>query len=368
MHIHWKIERWGDRKRGRLRDIIREINRMMIERKCMENRKLPKLDLNITNRCNFRCRHCAFDSGIACMNEMSLGELEKILRETKELGGEKIDITGGEALVREDVEEIVRLGKSLGYRIELVTNGYLLDSEKLKRLRELKVEGIAISLDGSTAERYNFVRRKDKAAFEKVTNTIREVQRSGFYTKINTTVFSSNLEDLSGITELAQNLGADELGFYYFTPVGRGSRNRELVANPFKWLNFIRTELLRYDNGKMKISLELPLIETDRWLPDYGCLAQREQSHLQVLPDGKAYPCAILASYGKPLGDLKECSVKEIWRNDSRWDNYWHGEVFPYFAQWGGCVDLGEHNLNDQSRKDYAYVCPLRKFELEEVL
>ena len=69
------------------------------------------------------------------MNEMSLGELEKILRETKELGGEKIDITGGEALVREDVGEIIGLGKSLGYRMELVTNGYLLNSERLKRLR-----------------------------------------------------------------------------------------------------------------------------------------------------------------------------------------------------------------------------------------
>ena len=334
----------------------------------MENRKLPKLDLNITNRCNFRCRHCAFDSGITSMNEMSLGELEKILRETKELGGEKIDITGGEALVREDVGEIIGLGKSLGYRMELVTNGYLLNSERLKRLRELKVEGIAISLDGSTAEKYNLIRRKDKVTFDKVTNTIQEVQRSGFYTKINTTVFSSNLEDLGRIVELAQNLGADELGFYYFTPIGRGSRNSELVADPLKWLNFIRTELPRYNNGKMKISLEVPLIETEKWKPDYGCLAQREQSHLQVLPDGKAYPCAILASYGKLLGDLRECSVKDIWKNELRWENYWRETIFPYFTKWGGCVDLGEYNLDERSKKDYASVCPLRKFELEEVL
>lgn len=333
----------------------------------MENRSLPKLDLNITNRCNFRCTHCAFDSGIAPMAEMSLGELEKILHETKGLGGEKIDITGGEALVREDVEEIILLGKSLGYRIELVTNGYLLNSERLKRLHDLKVEGVAISLDGSTAERYNLIRRKNQVVFERVLKVIQEAVGRGFYTKINTTVFSVNLEDLAGITELAQSLEVSELGFYYFTPVGRGSRSRELVANPFKWLNFIRTELPRYANGKMKISLELFLIEREKWLSDYGCLAQREQSHLQVLPDGKAYPCAILASYGRPLGDLKECSVKEIWRNGTRWESYWRDTVFPYFTQWGSCVNLGEYNLNEQSRKDYAYVCPLRKFELEEV-
>ena len=87
----------------------------------MENRKLPKLDLNITNRCNFQCTHCAFDSGILDLPELTLSELEKILRETKEIGGQRFDITGGEPLVREDVEEIIAIGKGLGYKIELVT-------------------------------------------------------------------------------------------------------------------------------------------------------------------------------------------------------------------------------------------------------
>ena len=51
-------------------------------------RRLPKLDLNITNRCNYRCKHCAFDSGVIDMKELTVPKLTKILKDTKELGGE----------------------------------------------------------------------------------------------------------------------------------------------------------------------------------------------------------------------------------------------------------------------------------------
>src|SRR3989344_4241365 len=165
----------------------------------MENRKLPKLDLNITNRCNFRCTHCAFDSGVLDLPELTLSKLEKILRETKEIGGQRFDITGGEPLVRNDVDEIIKIGKELGYKIELVTNGSLLTKEKLRRFKELGLDGVAISLDGSNAEVYNRIRRMDKETFERVLENIKEAKRKGFYTKINTTVFSCNLEDIPNI-------------------------------------------------------------------------------------------------------------------------------------------------------------------------
>ncbi len=178
----------------------------------MENRKLPKLDLNVTNKCNFRCTHCAFDSGIAQMPELSSSELETILIETKELGGKRFDITGGEPLIRNDIDELISVGKKLGYKIELVTNGSLLTEEKLTRFRQLGLDGIAISLDGSTPEVYNNIRKNDEKTFYRVIENIRKAREVGFYTKINTTVFGCNREDLPNITELASSLGVDEQG------------------------------------------------------------------------------------------------------------------------------------------------------------
>ncbi|MEK6968904.1 MAG: radical SAM protein [Nanoarchaeota archaeon] len=334
----------------------------------MKNRTLPKLDLNITNRCNFRCAHCAFDSGIVQMPELTLGELEKILTRTRELGGERFDITGGEPLVREDVEDIIKIGKNLGYKIELVTNGSLLTKEKLKRFKELGLDGIAISLDGSTAEVYNRIRKRDKATFEKVLENIQETERMGFYTKVNTAVFSCNLEDIPNITELALSLGVDEQGIYYFTPIGRGDRSKELAVEPLSWLDFIRTRLKKYQGREMKISLEFPLIEREYANCKSGCIANNEKSHLQILPDGNVYPCAILASYGRPIANLHEVSIKTIWDNEKLWADYW-AKLSAKFETFGGyCVDFkSAFQMKDYDCQKYGFVCPLRKSKLEDI-
>jgi len=334
----------------------------------MENRKLPKLDLNITNRCNFRCTHCAFDSGIIQMSELTLGELEKILKDTKELGGERFDITGGEPLVREDIKEIIKIGKGLDYKIELVTNGSLLTKEKLRRFKELGLDGVAISLDGSNAEVYNRIRRKDKETFERVIENIRGAKRTGFYTKINTTVFACNLEDMLNITELALDLGVDEHGIYYFTPVGRGNRSKELAVEPLEWLEFIRTRLKKYKGSEMKISFELPLIEEKYWDCKSGCIANKEKSHLQILPDGNVYPCAILASYGKPIANLHEDSIKDVWDNSELWGRYWEDLTKLFEGLGGYCVNFRDaFDMKDYDYKGHGFVCPLRKFELKDI-
>jgi len=330
----------------------------------MASEILPKLDLNITNRCNFRCVHCAFDSGIVNIPELSIQELEKILQDTKKLGGRRIDITGGEPLIRDDVNELVSIAKKLDYKTELVTNASLLNAEKLARFKTLGLDGIAISLDGASSETYNRIRRKDSETFSRVLENIKKSHELGFYTKVNTVIFDFNLEEITKIIELCLKLGVNENGIYYFTPVGRGNRSQELSIEPIKWLDFTRNELMNYRNCGMKISLEVPLIEKKYWKPELGCIANTERNHLQILPDGNVYPCAILASYNKPIANLHECSVADIWNNKKLWEDYWHqiSGVFPCKF----CVDF-KAAFDIKNYEDYGFVCPIRKFKLEEL-
>jgi len=299
------------------------------------------------------------------MNELSLEEIEKILIETKELGGRKIDITGGEPLIREDVEEIMKLGKKLGYKIELVTNSALLTKEKLLKFKEIGLDGVAISLDGSTPEKYNQIRRQCEKIFYRVIENIKLVKQFGFYTKVNTTVFECNLEDIENIILLAEELGADEIGLYYFTPIGRGNRSKELSIEPVKWLEFIRSKLKKM-KVKIKVSLEFPMIEKENYKEEYRCIANNEQSHLQILPNGNVYPCAILASYNKPIANLHECSIKEIWENKELWRRYWL-ELKKLFKEKGNYCVCFKEAFDVREYKDHAFVCPLRKFVLEDI-
>jgi mycofactocin biosynthetic radical S-adenosylmethionine protein MftC len=328
----------------------------------MENRKLIKLDLNVTNKCNFRCVHCAFDSGIVKMKELSIKKIEQILKETKELGGKKFDITGGEPLIRKDIDKIIKTGKKLDYKIELVTNGSLLTKEKLLKFKKLGLDAIAISVDGSKPKIYNRIRRKDNRTFFNLIEKIKLIKKMGFYLKLNTTVFKCNLKDIPNIIKLGVKLKVDEIGLYYFTPIGRGKKSKKLVVEPIRWLEFIRNKLKKYENKKIKISLEYPFIEKRFWNINMSCIACKEQSHLQILADGNVYPCAILASYNKPIANLNNCSVKDIWKNKELWRNYWKSVSYLFKKNKGSCFCI--KNIDN---KKYRFVCPLRKFDIDEV-
>ena len=319
--------------------------------------RLPKLDLNVTNRCNYRCVHCAFDSGEIDMPELSLEEIRKILEDTKKLGGKRFDITGGEPLVRGDINEIIEIGKDLGYRIELITNGSLLTLEKLKGFKERGLDSIAISIDGPDYETYSSIRKVSRKVYEKVLQSVDDVLALGIPLKINTTVFQSNYRRIPELTDWCVEKNIAEHGLYYFTAVGRGARNKEKSVEPDKWLEFIRNNIC---DDRIKISLEFPFIDK-KLNKETRCLAEAEQYHLQILPDGNVYPCAIMASYQMPIANLHECSVMDIWKNKALWDSYWD-KASRMFKN-GCCVDFSE---SFDSKGYRRFVCPLRKFSKKD--
>jgi pyrroloquinoline quinone biosynthesis protein E len=311
-----------------------------------------------------------FDSGITAMPEYSLKDIDKILKETKELGGKRIDITGGEATLRKDIDKIIALAKSYGYKTELVTNGSQISRDKLLRWKSINLDSIAISLDGSNYKIYSKIRKVNKKIYLGVLKAIRESVRLGFYTKINTVVFKSNLSDISNIAEWCIKNKVQELGLYYFTPMGRGDSAKEQAVEPLKWLSFIRKRLKHYKNTILKISFETPLIERKYWNPQQACIANNnKKSHLQILPDSNVYPCAILASYHKPVANLSRCSIKKLWRDKKRWEKYWQVVSKIHRLKNGSCINFKESfQISNYNLKKYRFVCPLKKFMLADFI
>lgn len=321
---------------------------------------LPKLDLNITNRCNFRCAHCAFDSGCAVMPELTRGKIRQILEDTKILGGRKVDITGGEPTIRSDYIQVIESAKSLGYSVELVTNSSLLTGTDLRTLKESGLDSIAVSLDGSTYAKYSQVRKVSRGVYEKVVNTINDSVSIGLATKINTIVHAGNIDDIANITQQAIDFGAVEHGIYYFTEVGRGASQELRSANAARWLACIREKLAAYSD-RIKLTVEVPAVErvvAERLGSRILCVAAAEQNHLQILPDGNVYPCAILASYGLSVGNLHEQQMTNIWQNIPLWERYWES-INPSFTR-GSCIGA-------LLPEGYVPVCPLRKFSVDEL-
>jgi AdoMet-dependent heme synthase len=341
---------------------------MLSPKKDQASKALPKLDFNVTNECNFRCIHCCFQSGRAKLGQFSCAKIKKVLQLFKKLGGWRIDITGGEPETRPDLIKIISIAKELNLKTELVTNGSLLNQEKLRRYKDLGLEGIAISLDGSTPEKYQRIRQTPRETFCRVLHSIKESADSGFYTKVNTVVFANNIFDLTNISQLAVSLGAKEHGFYYFSPIGSGQTHAEETADPLAWLKVVREELPAFKN-QIKISLETPIIEESKAREsklDASCFLDSPW-HLQILPDGFVYPCAIMAAYQRPLANLYHSSLRQIWESKKLWNkNFYAKNARPLFKRFSSCVDYpAVHQLVKTG--EYRFVCLCRKFSLEEL-
>ena len=114
--------------------------------------------LEITNRCNLRCPHCASSSGACRPNEMMLDELVRVIRELKVLGCRAVTLLGGELILRSDWYEIAQTVKMTGIELQLVTNGILVNEDVRKKFRSLDPETVGVSVDGATPASYRAVR------------------------------------------------------------------------------------------------------------------------------------------------------------------------------------------------------------------
>ena len=121
-------------------------------------RQLKDLRISVTDRCNFRCRYCMprekFGSNHAFMPRrafLSFEEIEKVVISCKELGLEKVRITGGEPLLRPKLHELIKKLSKLNLDIALTTNGSLL-RKHAKDLAAAGLNRVTISLDALSQE------------------------------------------------------------------------------------------------------------------------------------------------------------------------------------------------------------------------
>jgi len=133
--------------------------------------------------------------------------------------GALVIFTGGEPLLRPDLEELGRAARSKGFTVVVGTNGLLLTPERLQRLRAAGVQGVALSLDSLDAEVHDGFRGR-RGAWQATLANIDNLAREGFPFVLQTTVTRANLGELRRLTALAAEKGAGRVG-------GRGG---ELVA------------------------------------------------------------------------------------------------------------------------------------------
>lgn len=148
------------------------------------------LNCYLTNACNLQCDHCFMRSGKRLKNELVTEDWNRVLSEFRECGGESVTFTGGEPMMRPDLQEIVQNAHYIGLNTTILTNGILWTNSQIHKLSPF-VSEIQISIDGF--DEASNAKVRGKGNFDKVINTIVAFANEGVQTSVATTFTFANL-------------------------------------------------------------------------------------------------------------------------------------------------------------------------------
>jgi pseudo-rSAM protein/SPASM domain protein len=199
----------------------------------------PVVVWNATRRCNLRCRHCyASADSEAAAGELTTREARTLIDELAEYGVPVLLFSGGESLVRDDLNGLVAHAADRGIRPVLSTNGTLLSEDRARRLKRAGLAYAGVSVDG-LPERNDAFRGRE-GAFESAVEGIAAAQAAGLKTGLRYTVTEANVEDLPGVVDLLTDRGVDRFCFYHLDYGGRGESAREVDLSPPKRRRVVR--------------------------------------------------------------------------------------------------------------------------------
>ena len=261
----------------------------------------------MTWQCNLRCDHCLSNSGIAAADELSTRECLELVDEFARLKVFQVNIGGGEPFFRRDFLRILEYSHARGVVTCVSTNGMLIDDELARRLADLKLLYLQVSLDGATAEVNDRIR--GSGTFRTIIAAVDCLARHGVAFSINTVLTRLNYPQLNDLRRLAAEYAA-ELRVSRFRPSGRGKNSRPYLAPGKDQLEDFAVWLERHDLVRTGDSFFCLTSEKRRRKGLDMCGAAKMTCC--IAPDGSVYPCAFMQEPVFLAGSVRASSFKAI--------------------------------------------------------
>jgi len=185
--------------------------------------KKPVVVWNVTRRCNLRCVHCYSSSkNIEYTGELDTAEGKALITDLAKFGSPVVLLSGGEPLIRPDLEELARFAVDKGMRVVISTNGTLITKKNAAVFREIGLSYAGISLDGIGATHDKF--RGEKGAFEAAVRGMRICREFGIKVGVRFTINKRNYREVAAIFDFIESEEIPRACFYHLVYSGRGSK------------------------------------------------------------------------------------------------------------------------------------------------
>jgi len=279
----------------------------------------------LTYACPLQCPYCSNPTEMSEIGrEISTEDWFKVLREARAMGAAQLGLSGGEPLIRKDLEQIVAEGRRLGFYSNLITSGIGMDDDRVARLKEAGLDHIQISFQASNADMNNFLGGSD--SFEKKKDMARSIKAHGYPMVLNIVLHRKNIDDIEEIIAMAEALDADYVELANTQYYGWAFHNREMLLPTRAQLAYAEKVTNAYrvrqenDGSAMKLYFIVPDYYEDR---PKACMSGWGDIFLTVAPDGVALPChAARQLPGLEFPNVRDHAVDWIWSKSPAFNHF----------------------------------------------
>ena len=316
----------------------------------------------LTYRCPLRCLYCSNPLDFAARRDaMNTGDWLSVFRQAEELGVLQLNLSGGEPLLRSDLEALVQGARELDLYVNLITSGVPLERARLAALRDAGLSSVQLSIQDTTAEGSLAIAGRD--ALEHKLTVARWVKELELPLTVNVVLHRQNLERTAELIALGEALGAERLELANTQYLAWALENRAALLPTREQLSAARAVALREKarlRGKMDVLFVLPDYYSDE---PKACMSGWGKRYILVNPEGLALPCHLAHTLtGLHFDNVKERSLADIWEHSEGFRAFrgeeWMSEPCRSCERrsidFGGCRCQAFHLTGDMTRTDPA--------------
>lgn len=356
----------------------------------MNSYKLSKLVIKPTLACNCNCKTCTsrreLHKNLSSQKKLNIIDWKQFFDEVNELDVKTLDISGGEPTLYKNLPELIRYGREKGWKINLNTNGSIIDTEYAEKLLKSGLNSATISLYSPKPEIHDAIKCHN-GLWKKATNSVKifsKFEKKYHNFKINTQTYISrdNYIDFPELIELHYALGSNNIALSYLEG---DFENKNLLNNseieyfreniiPMALKSCDKLDLYARELAKSAIMnlFSNNILSDENWAngiynPGWNSetFCQRPEYFTIILANGDVHPCNIVEYTHYPvMGNLFEENITNIW-NSEKWNTFRENlfEMCQYcpinlYSMIPLRVSINDTSLVNKLKKIYAYISP----------
>ncbi len=288
---------------------------------------LKEISVEITWQCMQKCVHCSSVASTCSRQKLKEDEILGIAKDFKDLGGERIELSGGEPLLHPNIATILPALKEVGLETHIFTCGAIgnysnfLNSmnEKIRLIRDSGVDKVVFSLHGANARTHDEIVRTE-GSFHRAIDFIMGLVKEEITVGLHFVPMTMNFEEFKDLADFASKLGVHDISVLRFVPQGRGKKNRKsLMLREMEVAQLVEllAEQKKRTDIKVKVGSHLDFTFLLDGSTPKPCMAGVTKCIVEA--NGKVLPCAVFKGMtnkgpnNSVAGNIRNDTLRNIW-------------------------------------------------------